>query len=72
MSRRQTILGHAAALFAALNWGFTFVLTDMLMKQGLTAYQALLLRSLVAYLFLWIICPRLPRLDFSGGLGGLA
>lgn len=42
------------------------------MSSGLSAYEALLFRSLVAYAFLWLICPRLPRLNTSEGLLGLA
>jgi len=49
------LFGHLAASFAAVNWGFTFILSNMLLKAGLSAYEALLLRSLVAYAFLWLI-----------------
>ena len=69
---RLTLLGHLCGLFAALNWGFTFILTDIAMGAGLTAYEALLLRSLTAYVFLWVICPKAPRLALGNGLAGLA
>ncbi|MCL2632795.1 MAG: DMT family transporter, partial [Coriobacteriia bacterium] len=58
---RNTISGHLCALFAATNWGFTFVLSNLLLLAGLTAFEALLLRCLVAYLFLWLICPHRPH-----------
>ncbi|MDR2957553.1 MAG: DMT family transporter [Coriobacteriales bacterium] len=67
-NRSHQALGHLCAIFAAFNWGFTFILTSILMDAGLSAFEALLFRSCVAYLFLWIICPRLPKLNISKGL----
>jgi drug/metabolite transporter (DMT)-like permease len=59
--RHTVLLGHLCGLGTALIWGLTFVATKVAMNAGLSAFETLFLRFLIAYLALWAIRPRLPR-----------
>lgn len=51
-------LYHLMALFTVSIWGTTFVSTKVLMKNGLSPEDILFYRFMLAYLSIWIICPR--------------
>jgi drug/metabolite transporter (DMT)-like permease len=62
VSKQHPILiGHLCGLGTALIWGFTFVSSKMAMNAGLSTFETLFLRFLIAYVALWIIRPRLPQ-----------
>ncbi len=51
------IKNHILALFTVVMWGITFVCTKHL-EGRLTALEILFVRYLIAYIGLWIICPK--------------
>lgn len=57
MNKNSTLFYHFEALFAALVWGVTFVSTKVLMNNHLTPEEIMMLRFLMAYIFIWFISP---------------
>lgn len=57
MKKNPAITGHLCALFCILVWGTTFLVSSMLLTFY-TPLQTMLLRFLLAYLILWILCPK--------------
>lgn len=54
---KRTMTGHLCALFCAVVWGTTFLVSKVLLLTY-TPLQIMLLRFLLAYPMLWIICPK--------------
>lgn len=52
--------GHLLALVTILVWGTTYIATKVLMGT-FSPVEVLILRFLIAYLFLWIIHPKISR-----------
>ena len=61
MSNQKTFLYHMAALFTIIVWGITMVSTKILLQEGLSPEEIMIIRFIMAYLFLWIIYPRTHR-----------
>lgn len=59
----KKIKDHAIAFFTIVIWGITFICTKDL-EQHFSALQILFIRYFVAYIVLWILCPR-PLLSKS-------
>lgn len=55
---RSNILYHIEAIAISAIWGITFVSTKVLMASGLGPEEIMLLRFVLAYLFIWTISPR--------------
>lgn len=53
----QKIKNHALAFFTIFIWGITFISTKHL-EKSFTALEILFIRYVMAYIVLWIICPR--------------
>ena len=58
MSDKKTFLYHAAALFTIIVWGITMVSTKVLLHEGLSPEEIMIIRFVMAYLLLWIFYPR--------------
>lgn len=59
----QKIKNHGLAFFTIFIWGITFISTKHL-EKSFTALEILFIRYVMAYIVLWIICPRSFR--FAG------
>ena len=55
---RSNIFYHIEAILISAIWGITFVSTKVLMASGLGPEEIMLLRFVLAYLFIWTISPR--------------
>lgn len=55
---RSNILYHIEAILISAIWGITFVSTKVLMSSGLGPEEIMLLRFVLAYIFIWTISPR--------------
>lgn len=53
----RSLMGHLCALFCAVVWGTTFLVSKLLLETY-TPVQIMLLRFALAYGMLWIICPK--------------
>ena len=53
----RIFIGHLFALFCVTAWGTSFLVSQHLMEKLMPA-QLMWLRFLIAYLAMWIICPR--------------
>lgn len=53
----QNLFGHLLALLTILIWGTTFISTKIILKT-LSPLEILLIRFLIAYIFLWLIHPK--------------
>ena len=62
MGNQKTLIYHLAALFTIIVWGITMVSTKVLLQDGLTPEEIMIIRFVMAYLFLWIIYPRSHRI----------
>jgi Permeases of the drug/metabolite transporter (DMT) superfamily len=62
MSDKKTFLYHAAALFTIVVWGITMVSTKVLLHEGLSPEEIMIIRFVMAYLLLWIFYPRTHRI----------
>ena len=62
MSDRKTFIYHTAALFTIIVWGITMVSTKVLLHEGLSPEEIMIIRFVMAYLFLWILYPRSHRI----------
>lgn len=49
---------HLIAILTVIIWGTTFVSTKILINYGLTPVEILLYRFLLAYIGIWLVCPR--------------
>lgn len=56
MTTKNTIKGHAAALFSVIFWGTTFISTKILLED-FTPFEILMVRFTIGYLILWIMKP---------------
>jgi len=54
----KTFLYHLSAGFTVLVWGVTMVSTKLLLREGLSPEEIMLLRFVLAYLFLWLLYPK--------------
>jgi len=50
---------HIEAILTSIIWGVTFVSTKVLMVHGLTPEEIMLIRFVLAYIFIWTISPRI-------------
>ena len=62
MGNQKTFIYHLAALFTIIVWGITMVSTKVLLQEGLSPEEIMIIRFTMAYLFLWIIYPRSHRI----------
>lgn len=62
MGEKKTAVGHGMALITTLIWGTTFISTKVLLRS-FAPVEILFLRFLMGYLALWLICPRVMRLN---------
>ena len=61
MDNQKTFIYHIAALFTIIVWGITMVSTKVLLQEGFSPEEIMIIRFIMAYLFLWIIYPRTHR-----------
>ncbi|MDO4647096.1 MAG: DMT family transporter [Eubacteriales bacterium] len=76
MKKNAHLIGHLLAIFSALVWGTTFVSSKILLKSY-TPVELLLNRFLLGYLTLWIMRPKVLKLnhrrqELSFALAGLS
>jgi len=62
MGNQRSFIYHLAALFTIIVWGITMVSTKVLLQDGLSPEEIMIIRFVMAYLFLWIIYPRSHRI----------
>jgi drug/metabolite transporter (DMT)-like permease len=62
-TRHRHALGHVFACATCLVWGLTFVASKLLLNAGLSPFESLLLRYVIAYVALWVVRPRLLRFE---------
>lgn len=58
MNNQKAFIYHIAALFTIIVWGITMVSTKILLHEGLSPEEIMVIRFVMAYLFLWILYPR--------------
>ena len=63
MNDKKTFLYHTAALFTIIVWGITMVSTKVLLHEGLSPEEIMIIRFVMAYLLLWIFYPRTHRIE---------
>lgn len=51
-------LFHLLAVFAVIIWGSTFISTKLLLNNGISPRDIFFYRTLIAYLGIWLVCPR--------------
>lgn len=56
------VYGHLSALFTVGIWGMTFISTKILLED-FTPFQILFLRFLLGYLLLWLVSPKLLKVN---------
>jgi drug/metabolite transporter (DMT)-like permease len=61
MERQNAAFFHAMALLTIIIWGTTMVSTKVLLREGLSPEEIMLIRFCIAYIFLWILYPRTHR-----------
>lgn len=64
--RGSDLIYHIGALIAVSAWGLAFINTKVLLELGLSAVEIYVYRSVVAYLCVFVVCPK-PL--FSNNLG---
>lgn len=52
------IIYHLGAFLAVTAWGVAFINTKVLLQHGLNAVEIYIYRFIIAYLFVFLICPR--------------
>jgi drug/metabolite transporter (DMT)-like permease len=62
MGNQKAFIYHLAALFTIIVWGITMVSTKVLLHEGLSPEEIIIIRFIMAYLFLWILYPRTHRI----------
>ena len=60
------IIYHLGAFLAVTAWGVAFINTKILLQHGLNAVEIYIYRFVIAYLFVFLICPR-PLRSHSWG-----
>ena len=61
MEKQNTVVFHLIALFVIIVWGTTMVSTKMLLREGLSPKEIMLIRFCIAYVFLWVLYPRMHK-----------
>ena len=56
--RGSSLGAHVAALIAVAAWGIAFINTKVLLQHGLSAVEIYVYRFLIAYLCVFIFCPK--------------
>lgn len=56
--RGSSLVYHLGALMAVTAWGIAFINTKVLLQYGLSAVEIYVYRFIVAYLCVFIVCPR--------------
>ena len=54
----STLLYHIGALVAVTAWGIAFINTKILLQYGLSAVEVYIYRFIIAYLCVFLMCPR--------------
>ncbi len=54
----SSIIYHIGAFLAVTAWGVAFINTKVLLQHGLNAVEIYIYRFIIAYLFVFLICPR--------------
>lgn len=54
---KNTVIDHGLAIFTILVWGVTFISTKQL-SQSFSAMEILFFRYFIAYIALWVACPK--------------
>lgn len=62
ISASEKLKGHLAAATAVIIWGSTFVSTKVLLRD-FSPVEILLVRFLIGYFVLWMICPKRLKLQ---------
>ena len=55
--RNSPLTGHLFAIFCVTAWGTSFLISKSLMTKLMPA-QLMWLRFVIAYLAMWVVCPR--------------
>lgn len=58
MAKLNTFGYHFIAIITVIIWGTTFVSTKVLIGYGLSPVEIMLYRFLLAYICIWLVCPR--------------
>ena len=61
--RPSVFASHGMALFTAIAWGSSFIASKILLESYSPA-QVMLMRFVLAYIALWICCPKTMKLSF--------
>ena len=61
-------LAHALALLTTVFWGTSFIFSKVLLETY-TPTQVMFFRFIIAYIALWILCPKTLKLSFREELG---
>ena len=61
--RTSALAAHGMALFTAIAWGSSFIASKILLESFSPA-QVMLMRFALAYIALWICCPKTMKLSF--------
>lgn len=64
----SALVAHILALITAFAWGTSFIASKILL-QSYTPTQVMLMRFILAYAALWLICPKLLKLNIREELG---
>lgn len=58
-------LKYIPALIVSIIWGTTFVISKSILEAGMSPFQLIFCRFLMAYIALCIICPKPYKMEFS-------
>lgn len=58
-------LKYAPALIVSIIWGTTFVISKSILEAGVSPFQLIFCRFLMAYIALCIMCPKPYKMEFS-------
>jgi len=61
-SRYSALMAHGLALFTAIAWGSSFIASKILL-ESYSPTQLMLMRFALAYLALWLCCPKMLKLS---------
>lgn len=56
--RGSSLIYHIGALIAVIAWGIAFINTKVLLQAGLSAVEIYVYRFIIAYLCVFIVCPK--------------
>ncbi len=62
-TKSSTLIAHCLALFTAIAWGSSFIASKILL-ESYSPTQVMLMRFVLAYIALWLCCPKLLKLSF--------